>query len=524
MLILRIRQAETALKDGRLDEAFELVQGESVRRHCRGQHLIGRVTRALVQRGRTHLSAGLCEQAMIDAEKVTRLAGHLLEGAELRRDIQAAIGARQDRRHRQQEVLATAREHVHNGRLSMGANILEEVADADGPIATLTREIMNRRGRAEALLKQAERAVGQEDWDAVVDALLKIRSMHTSNGRLAEMVARVRAAMLAHTRRHLNDGRLDLAEAILDKLVPLAGKAVEVREAERILHDCRRAVALVERRQLRAAGEILQRLVPRLPQAEWVARALAEVQQAAAALEHLRGGPLGLLVGDRASYAGEYFGGHDTMGSADLDRVDKGNFVSSQPLPDKSIMHVDGAGSFLLLRGRKIRIGPAGGAEPFDVALMADSALPAVTIERRDEDYFLEAVTPVEVNGAPVTQRLLSGSERIALSPRCRLKFERPNAASTTAVLSLSGTRLPDSDARQIVLLDKSIIVGPGSSAHIRAGRMAQPIVLHLRDNGLYARSSEPVMIDGQTARATQALPVGKQVCIGDVSFIVTPT
>ncbi len=524
MLILQIRQAETALKDGRLDEAFELVHSEAVRRHCRGQHLIGRVARALVQRGRTHLAAGLCEQAMIDAEKGTRLAGHLPEAAELRRDIQAAIMARQDQRHRQAEVIATAREHLHNGRLSMGANVLEEVADADGPIITLTREIMNRRGRAEALLEQAERAIGQEDWDAAVDALLEVKGLHTSNARLAEIIVRVRAAMLDHTRRYLDGGRLDLAEAVLDKLVPLAGKAVEVREAERILHDCRRAVGLIERRQLRTAGEILQRLAPLLPQADWLARALTNVQQAATALEHLRGGPLGLIVGDKSLSMGEYFRGHDTMVSADLDRVEKGSPVSSRPLPDKSIMHVDGAGSFLLLRGRKVHIGPAGGAALFDVALMADSSLPAVTIERREEDYFLESAVPVEVNGTPVTHRLLSGGERIALSPRCRLKFERPNAASTSAILSLSGTRLPDGDARQIVLFDKSIIIGPGSSAHIRAGRTAQPIVLYLRDQGLYARSSEPVVINGKAAGATEALPVEKQVCIGEVSFVITPT
>ena len=48
MLILRLKQAETAVADGRLDEAFEIVQSEQIRQHRRGQKLIGRLAGAFV--------------------------------------------------------------------------------------------------------------------------------------------------------------------------------------------------------------------------------------------------------------------------------------------------------------------------------------------------------------------------------------------------------------------------------------------------------------------------------------------
>ena len=38
---LRIRQAETALAGGRLDEAYELARARDVRAHRNGQRLIG---------------------------------------------------------------------------------------------------------------------------------------------------------------------------------------------------------------------------------------------------------------------------------------------------------------------------------------------------------------------------------------------------------------------------------------------------------------------------------------------------
>src|SRR5207244_2143048 len=95
--------------------------------------------------------------------------------------------------------------------------------------------------------------------------------------------------------------------------------------------------------------------------------------------------------------------------------------------------------------------------------------LPVVTIERVEEDYFLTAEKPVQVNGAPVRRKLLAGGDQIALSPRCRIKFELPHPASTSAVLTLSGARLPSSDARRVILLDRAMVLGPGANAHMRA-------------------------------------------------------
>ena len=62
-MILRIRQAECALADGRLDEAFELADRHDVRSHRRGQRLVGRLVRSLVDRGRKHLDAGRIAEA-----------------------------------------------------------------------------------------------------------------------------------------------------------------------------------------------------------------------------------------------------------------------------------------------------------------------------------------------------------------------------------------------------------------------------------------------------------------------------
>ena len=57
MLFLRIKQAEVALADGRLDEAFEIAKAADLKRQRSGQDLIGRLTRSLLKRGREDAAA-----------------------------------------------------------------------------------------------------------------------------------------------------------------------------------------------------------------------------------------------------------------------------------------------------------------------------------------------------------------------------------------------------------------------------------------------------------------------------------
>jgi hypothetical protein len=183
---------------------------------------------------------------------------------------------------------------------------------------------------------------------------------------------------------------------------------------------------------------------------------------------------------------------------------------------------VDGAGTFLVLRDRRIAIGPAGSSRHPEVALLADSGLPGVTVDRTDEDYFLSADAGVCVNENPVQRKLLLNGDRIALSPRARLRFVLPNAASTSAVLHMAGTRLPSCDARQIILLDREMVLGPGVSAHIRADQLSEPAILHVRDGRLFCKSKEEVQVNGRPLDRNAGIPLGARVQIGPVSFTVT--
>jgi hypothetical protein len=183
-------------------------------------------------------------------------------------------------------------------------------------------------------------------------------------------------------------------------------------------------------------------------------------------------------------------------------------------------MQVDGAGSYLVVRKPTVTIGAVSSSRRPDVGLLAQANLPVALIERLDEDHFLKSDGAVRVNDRRVTNKLLAHEDRISLGPRCDLKYLLPNAASTTAVIELSGARLPRADTRKIILLDDSLIIGPNRSAHIRADEMEKAMVLHLRDGRLHHRRGGRA--DGHKAGGAVPIPMGEPTSVGGATVVLT--
>ena len=175
-------------------------------------------------------------------------------------------------------------------------------------------------------------------------------------------------------------------------------------------------------------------------------------------------------------------------------------------LPTQFVLHIDGVGAFLVFRQPVVTIGPISSPVAADIAVVAEPTLPPVTIARLDDDYFIKASAP-----APSAGRLLASGECLDLSPRCRLTFRLPSAASTTAVLDLAGARLPRADIRRVILMDQDLIIGPGSAAHVVAPQLDRPVVLHLSQGQLVCPGREG------------GIPLGESVSVGGVSLVVAP-
>ncbi len=563
MLILRIRQAETALADGRLDEACDLARDEDLRSHRRGQDLLGRLVKALIERGRGHLDAGRIQPAFADAQKAYRLGGGLPEVAALQAAVAEVLSQRQQAEQQRADAAGQARRHLQDGQLSMAEGMLTGIEGYGQQGHMVLREAAARRAGAEPAIQRAAEALEQRDWDVAIRCLTEARRLHASNPRLPDLAGRITRGVLDEVRASLDVGRVDRAEILLDRVGPLAGRTVDVEEAVRIIGQCRLAADRIARGRPHEAEQALRQLAGLLPGAGWIGAAIEQARAAAEAVGQLRTGPLGLIMPlEPAPLAAPSapsahptapqtapFGERprpvrwDERAEAPTERIDIGGLggqaagvagvgqagqvggageVSGQPVPERFMLHVDGVGSYLVVRGPKVTIGAAGASGSPDVPLLAESGLGEVTIERADEDYFLKAARPVIVDDRPVTEKLLADGDRIALSTRCRVRFGVPNAASTSAVLQLSGTRLPKTDARRVILMDREVVIGPGAAAHIRADQMGEPVVLYVRDGWLCCRASRMVMAGEQALAGGQGLPLDTSVRVGAVSMVVT--
>jgi hypothetical protein len=532
--ILQIKQAECALADGRLDEAYDLAT-EGDLRSCRdGQRLVGRLVEALVARGGEHQQAGHHRQALADCDKAEALGGNLPELAALRERIADDVATRRRGDRRLGDLVTAARRHVEDGRLSLAEQMLDDCDDDEAGRAELLRhEAVARRTAAAAAMSRAEAALGRGDCAAALEDVLAAREHHGAGEKIRELTDRVIASATGCVREHLHRGRLDLADSLLRRLGPLAGGG-ELEDLARIADRCRQAREQIAQGRLRRAAETLRLLRSMVPEAKWIREAVDAADRAAGAVESLRTGPLGTLSAAEADVpASARHAGVAAEASipAEPDRhhhaptlpvLQPAAHAGGAILPSRFLLQVDGAGSYVVFRQPRVTVGPISSSAMPDLGLMADPSLPIVTIERADGDYFLRSERPVHVNDQPTTGRLLADGDRIALSDRCRFRFRLPNAASGTAVLELSGTRLPQADARRAVLLDRELVLGAGESAHVRNIHMTHQAVLYVREGRMLCRSELTAKIDDRPLPSAAGMPMGRAVRVGPVGLVLT--
>ena len=520
MLMLRIRQAETALNDGRLDEAFELLRASELREHQRGQRLIGCLARAFAERGNEHLQAGRLAQALADCNKADNLAGKTPWIAGLGANIAQAMQRQQRSQRTREQAVAQAREHFDQGRLSMGENLLEDNGVGHSRAAPLLQDATRRREAAAGAAERVDQAMQRQDWHNAVNELCQARQWHGCDRRIAELSYGLAGELLDRGRGAINEGRLDRAVGLLALLTKLADRAMDVQELQQVLGQCRQAQEHVENGRLREARDVLRRLASLAPQASWLAAARESAEQAVQAWEHLGAGPLALLASaGPARSDGCEAGEAESPVRAEADKpLQSGGLDEMIPL--RFLIQIDGVGSYPVFRDSTVTIGPVSSARECDLGLIAGPDTPVATIQRSDEDYFVGSDVPIKVNDRRLTGKLLTDGDRIVLSNRCEVKFRRPSAASNSAVLTLPAGRLARADIKDAVLMDREIIIGAGPSAHIRA-KLPEPIVLFLRNGRLLCGSGRSARANGNEMAYSSPLGLDRPVKIEGLSFVL---
>ncbi|MFC1635938.1 hypothetical protein ACFL5Z_13950, partial [Planctomycetota bacterium] len=341
------------------------------------------------------------------------------------------------------------------------------------------------------------------------------------------LVSKLRSLAVKRIRENLDEGRMNLAQSFWQRVSPIADGCGEISELGRVLAQCRQAAEYIAAGRPREAVPLLRKVKSVCPSAKWLTTLTDQTRQAAELLDELAASPIGLDVADDGEQRTENRGPKTDDISSVGDRQpqpvgNNGSDAREGSLPSKFVLQMDGIGSFIVLRDGRVTVGPVSSSTQPTVGLMADPNLPVATIERAEDDYFIRSSSPVRVNDASTTNKLLVNGDRIGLSPRCGMRFNIPNPASTTAILSLSTARLGRADVRQIILMDRDILIGPNTGSHIHAEPLEETIALFVKNGRLLCKAKQAILVDEKPVSATSGLPIEKQIRIGRLSLVLS--
>ncbi|NLG42923.1 MAG: hypothetical protein GX547_06730, partial [Phycisphaerae bacterium] len=192
-LNVRVRAAERAMEEGRLDEAFRLAVEPEVRGDARAGRLLQGLGRRLLARARLAREGGWHERALGDLDRL-RVIGHVSAEAE---ELRAQVIREMDRKHQaaaqrravveqdaaqRRAAVEKAAADLKAGRLESGRLAVERVTD-ERRREELREQLDVRLQRSGQLLRQAGEALERGETLVALRFWQEARDRH---GRTAE--------------------------------------------------------------------------------------------------------------------------------------------------------------------------------------------------------------------------------------------------------------------------------------------------------------------------------------------------
>jgi hypothetical protein len=515
LLSTRVKAAENALRQGRLDEAYRIASAPDVREHRRGPALLEQLTEKLIERAREYFAADRFAEALRDLDWAG-ISGTLSERiSALREQIKTVADAVAQQQRVRTDRIADARRRIAEGSLEAGRRILDAASEGDAAAAQMKRDIAMRDHEASKILVEVEQLVRDGQWVAAAERFAKAKALDPHDPAGLKLEADLCAHVLKAARDALADGKIVRAADEFACLGRLGQSLPAKRELEDLLRVVKQAGEALRQGDYDAARQGAMRLQHLAPEIAWAPQVVEQLRVVDEMLTSLRAGPLGAFASAPAARGAIPSVGAPRMPASLAATVALGPGRAASALPERLLLLVDGGGSYLLLRKDRISIGKAATSNPADIAMFSDLSDRHADIARVEEDYFLYSPHEVEVGGRLTRHQLLRDGDRVVLGPKAKCTFRLPSRKSPTAVIDLSDTSKLAHDVRRVVLFDQHATLGCGPGFHIPCQMARNPLVLFERGGGLWIR---PAGAGRATAEAVP-LEIGQTIEIDGVTM-----
>jgi len=527
LLFVRLRAAENALRDDRLDEAYRLASAPDIREHRRGAAVLAALTDRFIERARNHFRADRFTEAFMDLDRAEAGGVKKEEIAELRGHINTVTTEQRRQEQSRRDRLEAAKRRIEGGSLVAGREILERASKHDRDAQQMRREADDRMADLKNVVAQAEKLISQGQLAAAAERLRKARSLDAHNEAVIRVTNRLCSQVFDNTRAAIQDGRLARASDELKCLGKLGEELPARRELNDMLAIAQQATKSLNAHAYAEARRHLMSLARLLPKSAWVDAAIQSLEQMEDLKTALVAGPLGerlsLDIGASANRvrimedAGD--GPKDRKRGLDDTVVIPDRVRTTGTLQDHLLLLVDGGGSYLILRSPHASVGRVASNNPADIPIFSDVAERHANVSRVDDDYFLFSAKDVEVGGQKTKHHLLRDGDRVVMGRKAKFTFRLPSRKSPTAVLDLSDTTKMPNDVRRIILFHQQATIGAGANAHVRCHHAGRSLVLFERNGSLWMRQRN----DGHADTEPVELRLGEPVELGGVSLVLGP-
>ncbi len=521
MFNLRLKQAEAALRDGRLEEAASLVTEPGVREHRDGQSLITKLVEALLDRAAEHLAGDRRTAAQQDVAVARQLGGNAERIAELQSQLDQLVAATDLQRRRERELLSEAQREFDAGNCELGEQLLQRAASDESAADRLSDQLAAKKSRIDATAERAAQLVETGRTNDAVETIAELHSLSPKHASLSSLVDQVTGPIVDQILGEIEAGRLDRVQSLTERVRPLVSLDPDLAEFDQIVAFGRAASQAIEQSRFDDALRTIRQLRTLLPEADWLKSLQENTQRAVELAGELQASPLSLLTELAAAAHSPRI---EIRSNERQPRVTGPRSErQSRTASDQLLLQIDGAGSALLLTSPTLSIGNAGRSGHCDLALTGYSGDAPTLLSRHGAGYQVVAAGECSVDGVPCREKLLPADAKLAFGPRCSVRFRRPAAVSHSAALDLTGTRLSRPDIRTVVLFDETLIAGAARTSHVVNRSLEQPIVLFERDGRYFARSGFAARQAGQDPIAPIPVEPGESVDVGGVRVRLSP-
>lgn len=486
-----VRQAEEAIRAGRLEDAYAFVNRPEVADHQQAVQLRGRVVRDLVERG------------------IRRAEADDLEGGVRDLELAESYGAAPDR-------LASARLRI----AEITAKELQAELDLGRPerlparidrleASKIHAPALRRLRETAELWKRALQEGRKGEFGKAFDWIAQAERLASGDAKTA-----VREA-----RKNLESGQKQV-QASIDQLY----SALTKRSWPEVLRACDEVLGVLpEHPAALSARSKAWREVAAIAPAATLAAAGA---RAAAPAPGEVNRPLNWLRGTRAGT--EDAAAQNGRMESIFDPPSAGGALVVENTPeaqprDRFLLWVDTVGGYLVCPKSEVTIGRAGQDGSADIPILGDLSRKHATLSRSGDAYILKAHENTFVNGKRVDSCPLRDRDIVRLGGSVELEFRQPSPISGTARLQIvSRHRLPLT-VDGVILMAETCIISRSHQAHVHSPGLRDPAVLYHQGETLWLKCAGEFEADGRRAVGRTALAQRSNVVGEGFSFSIEP-